>query len=285
MTFNFTVKDGTHLHIRHWPCQHPIQKTPVFGVHGLLRTGADFSWLADDLSLHHAFYAPDVRGRGKSGHSPYTTYTIDTYADDMIETLDHLGLEKVHWLGTSMGGLIGMVMALKHPERIKSLILNDIGPVLLNKGMRRIGNYVGVYPTFKTFEEGAHYIKQIYAPFKLDDAMIKTLAEDSLVQKEGIYSFHYAPSLADAFRLYLKETPHNDAEHWEDFRRIRCPMLVIRGETSDILTPEIVEKMRTQCSGHLQTYTEPHTGHAPMLHKPETKKVIKDFVNGIDGLN
>jgi len=115
--------------------------------------------------------------------------------------------------------------------------------------------------------------------------MIKTLAEDSLVQKEGIYSFHYDPSLADAFRLYLKENPHNDAEHWEDFRRIRCPMLVIRGETSDILTPEIVEKMRTQCSGHLQTYTEPHTGHAPMLHKPETKKVIKDFVNGIDGLN
>lgn len=284
MAINFTVKDGTQLHIRHWPCKHPIEKTPIFAVHGLLRTGADFSWLAEDLCLHHAFYAPDVRGRGKSSHSPFETYTIETYADDMTQTLDHLGIRKVHWIGTSMGGLIGMVMAIKYPERIKSLVLNDIGPVLLNKGMRRIGSYISTFPSFDTFEAGQSLLKQVYAPFNLDDDMLKTLAKDSLIEKDGKYIFHYDPSLADAFKLYLDQNP-TDQEHWENFRKIAAPMLVIRGETSDILTAEILDQMRRECSGEIRSYTEPKTGHAPMLHKVETKKVIKDFINEIDQLD
>lgn len=280
--FDIKSEDGVNLHVRNWPCSFPRKGKPVIAVHGLLRTGADFSWIAEDLSNHHDVYAPDVRGRGKSDNAMVETYTVETYVNDTIEIMDKLGLHKVHWIGTSMGGLIGMVLAAKYPEKIASLTLNDIGPVLLRKGMKRIGQYVKTFPSFATFTEGESYMRQIYRPFNLTPEIVEQLAKDSLVQKDdGNFYFNYDPSLREAFRIYLEEHT-DDKEYWDDFKRIKCPILVIRGETSDILSPEILAKMELDSQGPLRSYTEPRTGHAPLLHKEETKKVIINFINGLE---
>lgn len=249
--------------------------TPVFCVHGLLRVGADFTGLAQAYP-GPAFYAPDVRGRGNSTHGPEADYRVDVYVQDMLALLDKLGLEKVHWVGTSMGGMIGMMMAAQHPERVATLTLNDVGPEVSHRGMQRIAKYVGVYPTFATFDEGLAWLRAAYAPFNLTEPELLALAKPSLKTTDGGYILHHDPAIAIPF-MALANSPDATVNLWPLFEAITCPILVIRGQYSDILPAEVMAAMAQRAKTPCQTFTEPDVGHAPMLTKPATVAAIHHF--------
>lgn len=268
--------------LHHWlpggpnPLRHP-----VFCVHGLLRVGDDFGLLARRTGVD--IYAADVRGRGGSGWGEPEDYRPDVYLADLVALMDAEGLEKVHWVGTSMGGIIGMLMAFMYPERIVSLTLNDIGPELEIRGMKRIAKYVGAYPTFIEREQGMALLGQIYAPFNLSPQELDVVCAPSLKQMEnGNWRLHYDPAIAETF-LQAMSSGDEMANLWGPFEQIKSPMLAIRGQLSDILTPETLQRMHQRAKAPLWSLVEPGVGHTPMLHKQTTTAALMGFWQQHDG--
>ena len=234
-------------------------------VHGLSRNGRDFDALARALSADYRVICPDVVGRGRSDWlRDSSNYGVPQYAADMMVLIARLDVAMVHWLGTSMGGLIGMVLASLDGTPITRLLLNDVGPVISAESIKRIGDYIGRAPKFDSFADAEKYIRLVSAPFGvLTDAQWRQLTESSLRQSaDGCWEMRFdGAGIAESFR---RATASGEFDLWPVFDRIRCPTLIVRGAQSDLLTSETVHAMVAR-GPHPEVVEVPGVGHAPMF--------------------
>ena len=244
-------------------------------VHGLTRNARDFDDLARALATEFRVVCPDVVGRGRSDWLPNPAfYALPQYVSDMVVLIARLGVEHVHWLGTSMGGLIGMLLAAQKDSPISRLVLNDVGPVLSAAAIKRIGDYVGRAPKFADYAAAEAYIRTISAPFgPLTDAQWQHLTESSLRAVDGGgYEIIYDPAIASAFAV----APAN-VELWPIYDAIRCPTLVSRGAESDLLDRATFEAM-AQRGPHARLVEFAGIGHAPMMLDEQQIAPVRAFL-------
>lgn len=246
-------------------------------VHGLTRNARDFDFLAKSLSKHYRVVCPDVVGRGRSNWLRIKdNYQLQQYAADMVTLIARLGVDEVHWVGTSMGGLIGMALAAQADTPISRLVLNDVGPVISAAAVKRIGEYVGQMPEFPSFKDAEQYIRLVSAPFgKLTDAQWKHLAEHVTRQKaDGSFELVYDPGIAEPFRKAMGD---EDVSLWPLYDAIRCPTQVVRGAESDLLSHETCLEMGGR--GPKALIAEiPGVGHAPMFLDEAQVAVVREFL-------
>lgn len=248
-------------------------------VHGLSRTGADFDDFAQALAGHYRVVCPDVAGRGASDwlRNP-ADYAVPVYVNDMVTMLARLGVESVDWVGTSMGGLIGMLMSALPGNPVKRLVLNDVGPVVTAVSLARIGTYIGKAPDFADFASAEQYVRAVSAPFgPHSDAQWKKLTENVVRrQPDGRFKMHYDPAIGKAFEA---AGTAKDMELWMFYDRIQCPTLVTRGAESDLLTRETAAAM-TQRVPNARLVEFAGVGHAPTFMQADQIAVVKDFLLG-----
>ncbi|RLQ90009.1 alpha/beta fold hydrolase [Falsibacillus albus] len=253
----------------------------IVGWHGLTRNGRDFDILARYLAKDYHILCPDTIGRGLSqwSTSPDKDYCFEFYSQLAIGLLDYLGIEKVRWIGTSMGGAIGIRIAgsTRYKNRITQLVLNDIGAGALDQdvqdieGIKRIIGYVGDPPHFNTFSELRKYYKAIYAPFGLTEQEWDDFTRNSCRRRDdGGFSPDYDPKIA----LQFHHT--EDLDLWGHWEAVQADILLIRGEISDVLPLDVADKMKQKNGCHLVTI--PELGHAPALNTEEQLKLIENFL-------
>jgi pimeloyl-ACP methyl ester carboxylesterase len=252
-------------------------------VHGLTRSGRDFDFLAQSLAGEYRVVCPDVVGRGRSAWlRDKSLYGIPLYTADMVTLLARLDTERVAWLGTSMGGLIGMALAAQEGSPIARLVLNDVGPVITAAAVARIGEFVGKAPRFASLAEAETYLRAVSAPFgPLTDAQWRHLTGHAVRQAaDGLWELHYDPGIADPFRVSMNAgEAGRDVTMWPLYDAIRCPTLVVRGERSDLLTRETVAGMMAR-GPHAQSVEVPGVGHAPMFMDDAQVAVLRGFLLG-----
>jgi len=249
-------------------------------MHGLTRNSADFEPLAVHLAGRYRLIVPDQRGRGVSGYDPDpANYRPDVYARDMFALLDGLGVERAALIGTSMGGLMAMIMGAVAPERVPAIVLNDIGPEIDAHGLARIGGYVGGVESFAGWEEAAARCEVVnrdaFPDFRPTDweAFARRTCR---VAKDGGVAFAYDPAIAKAFETEDGVAPPNLWPLWQALGE--KPVLVIRGALSDLLSASTVERMAQLHPGPFAHVDVPHRGHAPLLDEPEALAAIEAFI-------
>ena len=246
-------------------------------VHGLTRSARDFEVLARALSDRYRVICPDLPGRGDSDwlREPME-YQLPVYIGDLVTLIARLDVESVHWLGTSLGGLIGMALAALPESPVKKLVLNDVGAVLGASSLRRIGAYLQEHPQLPTIEAADAYLRTVYAPFgPHSDAEWRMLTE-SVVRRapEGGWRLHYDPALAVPFTA---QSLTADVELWSVYDAIRCPTLVLRGEHSDLLSRATAQAMSVR--GPRSRVVEiAGVGHAPTLLHEDQIRVVEEFL-------
>lgn len=246
-------------------------------VHGLSRTCRDFDVLAGRLASNYRVVCPDVAGRGDSSRlkNPML-YAVPTYAADMVTLIARLGVEEVHWVGTSMGGLIGMALAALPDSPITRLVLNDVGPVLGAASLARIAAYVGKAPDFPSLETAEQYVRVTSASFgPHSDAEWRRLTETVVrPAPEGRWRLHYDPAIAVAFNAALTG---GDVELWNLYDTIRCPALVLRGAQSDLLDAATVAQMALR-GPRAKCVEFAGVGHAPTLMHDDQIAPVEAFL-------
>ena len=265
----------------------PANPNVLVCVHGVTRVGDDFDSLARALSDHYRVVCPDVVGRGRSGRlrNPQL-YQIPQYISDMVTLVARATSNSdngtVDWFGTSMGGLIGMVLASLPDNPIGKLLLNDIGPTLDPTALQRIGDYIGQDLRFKSFDEGAAFVREVSASFgQHTDEQWHKLASDVLRENdEGQWVRHYDMGLAEPLKGSTPERAKADeATLWAAYDAIRCPTLLVRGEHSDLLSRQTAQQMRTR-GPKPQLVEIPDTGHAPTFINPGQIAIARKFLVG-----
>ena len=253
----------------------PRNRDVLVCVHGLTRTGRDFDEVARALCGQWRVVCPDVAGRGESDRLPDPMlYGLPQYVSDMVTLIARLDVETVNWLGTSMGGLIGMALAAQAGSPVARLVLNDVGPHITRASLERISSYVGRAPTFRGIAEAERYIREIAAPFgPHSDAQWRFLTETWIRRNDdGTWRAHYDPRIAEA-RL----VPEKDLELWELYDAVRCPTLLLRGEHSDLLTRDAAAEMQRR--GPKASVVEIRgVGHAPTLLHPDQIAMVREFL-------
>jgi pimeloyl-ACP methyl ester carboxylesterase len=272
--FHSLHPDGFHkLHYLEWG--DPLNQNVVVCVHGLSRNARDFEFLARELARNYRVISVDMPGRGLSEHlSDPEFYNFPQYVSDLVALIARLNVTSIDWVGTSMGGLLGMIFASKKNSPIKRLVLNDVGPFVSAESMVKIRNYISIAPNLQNFEKSKKYISQILRPFgDLDDDMWSHLALHSTKQLEdGSYILSYDPKIASAF----SEKPE-DINLWSFWRDVKCPILLLRGEKSEILTMEIAEEMQNG-ERPVEFIEFKNTGHAPSLMEKDQITAIYDWL-------
>lgn len=248
-------------------------------VHGLTRCARDFDFLARALAADYRVICPDVPGRGDSEwlKNPME-YQLPVYVNDLVTLIARLDVESVSWVGTSLGGLIGMALAALPDSPVKMLVLNDVGPVLAASSLARIGAYLAERPPLPTLEAAEAYVRSAYAPFgSHSDAEWRFLTEHMLRKEpDGSLRLHYDPALAVAFTA---QPLNKDIELWSLYDNIRCPTLVLRGARSDLLSRGTAEEMSLR--GPKANVIEiADVGHAPTLIHQDQIAVVKQFLLG-----
>lgn len=266
---------GRELHYTEWGAAHD---ETVIAWHGLARTCRDMDDIAAHLAQRYRVICPDTIGRGLSQWSPAPEreYCLAFYEQLAVSLADQLGLVQFHWLGTSMGGAIGMRAAARGLHgRIRRLVLNDIGPQLSQTAIDRIRAYAGNPAAFATVGELEQYFRTVYQPYGwLSDAQWQRLTETSTRRlPDGRVTPHYDPAMVMQF------THHQDEYLlWDDWERLDIPVLCLRGEHSDLLLPEVTERMRG--SGPCAVVVEiKDCGHAPALNTPAQWALVERFLN------
>ncbi len=254
----------------------PRNRDVVVCVHGLTRTSRDFDSLAEALCGHFRVVCPDVAGRGDSDRlADPMLYALPQYVSDMVTLIARLDVEAVSWVGTSMGGLIGMALAAQPGTPVKRMVINDAGPVLSKASLERIGSYLGAAPHFASLEQAEAYIRAVHAPFgPHTDAQWRHLARTWLREADGGYRAHYDPRIAEAFRA---ARPDKDLELWPLYDAIGCPLLVIRGANSDLLSEGTAQQMAAR-GPRARVVEIPGVGHAPTLMDQDQIAIVRDFL-------
>ena len=272
----YLVCEGREIHLTEWGAEHA---DTVVAWHGLARTGRDMDAIAAQLSRRWRVICPDTIGRGLSQWSPLPAqeYCLAFYEKLAVSLLGQLGVTQCHWLGTSMGGAIGLHAAAGPLRgRIRRLVLNDIGPQLADAAISRIRSYAGSPPAFATMGELEQYFRTIYKPYGwLSDAMWRLLTETSVRRlPDGRVTPHYDPAMVQQFIHHP-----DDYLQWEAWDSLTLPVLCLRGETSDLLLAETADAMR-QRGPRAVVVTIPGCGHAPALNTPDQFALVERFLAG-----
>lgn len=263
------------IHYTEWG---QVDAPVVICWHGLTRTGRDFDELAEALATRYRVICPDTPGRGLSqwSDSPLEHYIVPFYAQIALDLANQLGIQQFKWVGTSMGGLIGMVVAAIAPERVQKLVLNDVGPEIPVAAVERIRTYAGSQPSFNNVSELEAWLRQVYIPFgENTDTFWRRMAMTSARRTgAGKVTLHYDVRLVEPFNHY-----NGEVTLWPLWEQIICPTLVIRGELSDLLSADQVEQMLARKpEANAQAVTFARVGHAPTLAMSEQIEVVADFL-------
>ena len=260
-----------------WTEWGPLRaKRTVLCVHGLTRNGRDFDVLARALAEQDCrVVCPDMPGRGESDWLPKADdYAYPTYMQTIAVLFARLDVEKVDWIGTSMGGLIGMLLAAHRGHFIGKLVLNDVGPFIPSAALQRLGAYVGRDPRFQDFGAVETYLRKVHAPFgQLSDAEWMQLAFHSAEESDdGDLRLRYDPAIGKPFQ----DKPADDLALWAFWDQIRIPVLAIRGADSDLLLRETLVRMtkRKNCAG----VEIAGCGHAPALMAHDQIRIVSEFL-------
>jgi pimeloyl-ACP methyl ester carboxylesterase len=277
--------DATGLHrMAYWEWAGPGADAPTLVcVHGLSRQGRDFDALARVMSARYRVICPDVVGRGQSDWLRQPAgYQIPTYVADMVTLLARLDVAQVDWVGTSMGGLIGLGLASLPgaPCAIRKLVLNDVGPAIRFDALQRIGTYLGKAPGFASVDEGAAYLRSISEGFgpHSDDEWL-ALSRPMFKPDGAGFKVHYDPAIAAGFALLTPEmAAAGEAALWAAWQGLSCPTLLLRGAESDLLTAETAQRM-TERGPATRRVELPGVGHAPTLVHADQIAVVRDFLS------
>jgi pimeloyl-ACP methyl ester carboxylesterase len=246
-------------------------------VHGLTRNGRDFDDLARAMASDYRVLCPDIVGRGRSDWLPAGThYVVPQYVADLMVLIARSGAETVDWVGTSLGGLIGIAIASQPQSPIGRLVLNDVGPRLGAESLHRIAQYLGLAPVFADHAAAELFIRMSGAAFgKLSDAQWRHLTDFSIrPHAGGGCELRYDPAIGSAFRSALQK---HDIELWPLWEAISAPTLVLRGAESDLLSVDTLVRMKT--SGPRPEVVEfAGVGHAPVLMDFEQIEPVRDFL-------
>ena len=275
-TSHYLVCQGRELHVTAWG---DPQAEVVVAWHGLARTGRDMDDIAAHLAQRWRVLCPDTLGRGLSQWSPAPDdeYQLGFYAAQAVDLLDQLGIAQCHWLGTSMGGAIGLHAAAGALRgRIQRLVMNDIGPELAAPAVVRIRGYAGSPPAFDTMGALEQYFRTIYQPCgALTDAQWRRLTETSVRRlPDGRVTPHYDPAMVRQFIAHPQ-----DYDQWDAWDALPIPVLVLRGADSDLLLPDVAEAMRNR-GPRAVVVTIPGCGHAPALNTPAQFALVERFFAG-----
>ena len=265
----FTAADGARLHY-----DDEGHGRPLLCLSGLTRTGRDFDYLAPHLPPLRLIRM-DYRGRGRSDWTGAASYKVAQEAEDVLGLLDHLGLDAVPILGTSRGGLVGMVLAATARDRLRGLCLNDVGPVIDPTGLAAIRDYVGVNPGARSHAEAAAAMARRMTGFEgVPPERWLAEAEKHFTATDQGLTITYDPALRDSFL----EDSAAPADLWPLFDATAgLPLALIRGANSDLLSPEVAEEMQRRRPDMIHEEV-PGRGHVPFLDEPESLRAIHQFL-------
>ena len=253
----------------------PANPRVLLCIHGLTRNSRDFDDLARALESDYRVVCPDIVGRGKSDWLVRKEdYSYPVYCAHMAALIAHLGADELDWVGTSMGGLIGLILAAQPGTPIRRMVMNDIGPLVSKAGLERIAQYVGRDPVFDSVDALEMALRVLAASFgPLTDAQWRHMARHGhRIDAQGKLRLAYDPAIGDPFR----KGPLNDIDMWSLWNALRSPVLVIRGAESDLLTAATLAKMKER--PHTSSLELAGIGHAPMLMDPGQIAPIKEFL-------
>jgi pimeloyl-ACP methyl ester carboxylesterase len=265
---------GFELHVTEWG---DPEKPALVMWHGLARTGRDFDEAAAALSDSYFVLCPDTLGRGLSSWAkdPKVDYSYKAFGDTALALLDHYGIGRLRWVGTSMGGLIGVTLAAgRLKDRITHLAINDIGPEVPEEGTGRIASYVGNPPVYDTVAELGAWLRRNYAPFgENTEAFWRRMVDTSARRTdEGRITVHYDPKIA------MQLTYHKaDLDLWDAYDAITARALLLRGESSDVLPQPVAEEMRRR-GPKPELHVLPGCGHAPTLTTEREIGLLRAFL-------
>ena len=276
MMSKYVICEGREIHYTEWGAGN---RETLIAWHGLARTGRDMDDIAAHLAARYRVICPDTLGRGLSEWSPepQKEYCLAFYARLAVSLLEQLHIDRCHWLGTSMGGALGIRLAAGALKgRIRRLVLNDIGPKLGEAAVERIRAYAGNPPQFARVSELEQYFRTVYKPYGwLSDEQWRRLAETSVRRTaEGKVTPHYDPNMVMQFVHH----PH-DYDQWEAWDAIDVPTLCLRGESSDLLLANTADEMRKR-GPRAVVVTIAGCGHAPALNVPDQFALVERFLAG-----
>lgn len=275
--------DGLTLYARDYN-RAPAGAPTVICIPGLTRNSRDFEFIAEHIADQYRVLCVELRGRGKSNYDPtFENYNPGTYVKDIIALLDQLKLDQAILLGTSLGGIISMLMSTLAPDRVQAVIMNDIGPVVDKTGLDRIQSYVGKSPPVKTWADAVAQIKQTgvdaFPDYNEDDWLAmahKLFAEDAT----GTPVLDYDPNISKPF----SSSNEDSGDMWGLYEAVQQkPTLLIRGALSDILGKDTFDEMRDRHTS-AQSVELANIGHAPMLDEPEAVSAIDTFLTSLAAL-
>ena len=280
----FDSRCGLKFFFRDSPASSDTGLAPLMCLHGLTRNSEDFVELAGHLKPSRRVLALDFRGRGRSDFDPnYRNYFPTTYADDVVEWLDHLGIESAVFCGTSLGGIVTMVLAEQAPELFAGAIINDIGPEVAMAGIMRIGQYVGKLKPAENWDDAIANTKIMFevACPDADAATWDAIAKRTYrLGADGRPVLKSDPNIGKAFQ----ELGGSPVDPWGLFEQLgQFPLLALRGETSDLLAPETLVEMAERVPS-LVTCTVANRGHAPWLNEPDALAAIDRFLASVPWL-
>jgi pimeloyl-ACP methyl ester carboxylesterase len=257
---------------------NPANPRVLICAHGLTRNGRDFDVLANALADDYRVVCPDVVGRGRSDRLFFADdYGVPVYANDMMTLIARLAVDSVHWLGSSMGGLIGMFLASLPGSPISRLVLNDVGPTIGIDALQRIGEYLGKAPDFADLAEAEAYVRVVCAPFgALTDAQWRFMTVvGTRAKPDGGIEMNYDRAIAQPYQKAFLEA--KEINLWPMYDAIRCPTLVLRGAQSDILLHDTATEMTTR-GPRAKLVEVPAVGHAPMFLEESQVRIVQDFL-------
>lgn len=278
--FFYTTQDGLRLFARDYGARGS-RKTPVICLPGLTRNSKDFDDLARRLSATRRVLCPDLRGRGRSQYCQ--NWTDYTPANEVLDILDLMGAAGIHqavFVGTSRGGIVAMLMAAQRPTAIRGVVLNDIGPEVAIAGLQRIASYAGIGDAPATWTEAAFRLRMMnereFPNLTSDDWYMQ--ARRTFAEENGVPKADYDAKIGTALRKGLEAANGALPDMWPQFKALgHIPVLVIRGENSDILSAETVKQMGKR-HGDLSSVTVKDRGHVPFLDEPEAIAAIDGFL-------
>ena len=273
--------DGRGLHrMAYWEWGDAANPRVLVCVHGLSRQGRDFDSLARAMCGEYRVVCPDVVGRG---HSDWLAdpmgYNVPAYVADMVTLLARLQAETVHWVGTSMGGLIGMGLAALPGSPVRRLVLNDVGPTIEWASLQRIGTYLGLpvrWPTEEAAADALWAISQGFGPHSREQWL--ALTRPQLRPDGDGFKSHYDPAIAAPFRMITPEMARlGEAAMWQAYDALACPTLLLRGEVSDLLSAATAQAM-TQRGPRASLVQFAGVGHAPTLVQADQVQAVQEFL-------
>lgn len=279
----WTSSDGLTLHYRNYPGPEGATKLPVLCMHGLTRNARDFGPLAEALSATRRVIVTEMRGRGMSDYAPDSdTYNPLVYVQDVEKLLAEQAIDRFAVVGTSMGGLMTMLMAAGKPGRMSAVVMNDIGPEVQTEGLSRISGYVGQGRSYPTWVHAARGLAEAHGAAFPDfdlDQWLEMAKRTMVVSQNGRIAFDYDMAIAEPFSKPGNAAPPN---LWLAFEALAgVPMLLVRGALSDLLSEDTVRQMGVR-NPALKTITVPRVGHAPTLDEPEVRAAILALLDGAE---